>query len=193
MNLILLRHGETVWNAAHKLQGMRDVSLSEKGMDEAWQLHDSLIKYGVTFEKVYSSPLSRAKKTAKIITGKPSSEIIIDEDIREMSFGVNEGKYYRLEADADMSKVDPNLVNFSQNPNAYVTPEGGESFEEVIARTGAFYKRLISENTQVKGNVLVVSHGAALHALIYNIEKKTDMNDYWTPHIGNCGVVEFKI
>ena len=92
MNLILLRHGETVWNAAHKLQGMRDVSLSEKGMEDAWQLHDSLIKYGVTFEKVYSSPLSRAKKTAKIITGKPSSEIIIDEDIREMSFGVNEGK-----------------------------------------------------------------------------------------------------
>lgn len=193
MNLILLRHGETEWNTKHKLQGMKDIPLSAKGEEQAWALHDSLIKYGVTFEKIYVSPLMRAKKTAMIVTGRPAKELIIDDDLREMSFGVCEGAYYNLRDPEAIEKLPLNLRNFAQNPAAYEKPDGGEDFIDVIARTEAFYRRVLVNDADVKGNILVVSHGAALHALIYNIENKTDLNEYWNPKIGNCGAVTFKI
>lgn len=191
MKLILLRHGKTVWNEQHKLQGQRNIPLSEEGENEAWLLHDALVKHGVKFEKIYTSPLIRAKKTAVIVTGKQTGEMTVVDELREMSFGVNEGIHYELGEGADLSGLSENMINFAENPGEYKAPEGGEEFSDVIERTGKFYKQILEENKDTKGNVLVVAHGASLHALIYNIEKKTDMNSFWEPRIGNCGIVEF--
>ena len=93
MRLYLLRHGQTDWNAAHKLQGQTDVPLNETGLKQAREEAKRREEAGITFDRVFSSPLSRAKETARIVSGLPEEEIQTDPRIMEMSFGVDDGDF----------------------------------------------------------------------------------------------------
>ncbi len=98
MAFYFVRHGETVWNVQHRLQGVHDIPLDEKGIRQAEELHRQLIAEGVHFVRVYSSPLSRALRTAEIVSGQPASEIFCDDRLREMEFGSMEGDVYAEDA-----------------------------------------------------------------------------------------------
>ena len=69
MNLYIMRHGETDWNKLGKLQGSVDIPLNEFGIDLAEKTRDGFRKEGITFDKVFSSPYVRARKTAEIMIG----------------------------------------------------------------------------------------------------------------------------
>ena len=94
MELYIVRHGKTIWNKERRLQGSIDIELAEEGIEAAELLHDQLISSNITFDRIYSSPLKRAKKTAEIIRGLNDTDIIIDQRLREISFGVEEGAFY---------------------------------------------------------------------------------------------------
>ena len=88
MNLYVVRHGETIWNVEKRVQGVTDIPLTEKGKKEAEELQDLISTLNI--DVVVSSPLERAKDTAKILTNN-SLPINTDDRIKERDWGMNEG------------------------------------------------------------------------------------------------------
>jgi broad specificity phosphatase PhoE len=87
--LLLVRHGETDWNAAGRLQGHTDRPLNDHGRKQAKELADRLAGEGA--DAIYASDLARAKETAEIIVMRLGLPVVIDADLREKNFGNWEG------------------------------------------------------------------------------------------------------
>jgi broad specificity phosphatase PhoE len=87
--LLLVRHGETDWNAERRWQGHADVPLSERGRDQAERLAEELENARV--DAVYSSDLSRARETAEIVGARLGVPVVLDPDLREIDVGSREG------------------------------------------------------------------------------------------------------
>lgn len=90
MNIYILRHGETNGNKAGRIQGSTDIPLRIRH-ELAKITRDGIEKEGLQFDIIYASPLSRARKTAEIVRGTHTTEIVIDDRIVEMNFGKAEG------------------------------------------------------------------------------------------------------
>ena len=90
MRLYIVRHGETKWNRERRLQGSTDVELNDKGIALAKSTGKALAE--VPFRRAFSSPLKRAVVTAKLILGERQTPLILDERLKEISFGNWEGR-----------------------------------------------------------------------------------------------------
>lgn len=184
MNLYIMRHGETDWNKQGKLQGSVDIPLNDFGIELAEKTRDGFQREGITFDKIFSSPYIRARKTAEIIAGESGIPIDVQPDIREMGFDPHEGAYVRElrtnPAYARLSKCFDDPVHYE--------PEGdGESYEEVFARIERFLTEQILPLEGQYENVLVVCHGGVLRAFI-SIIKSMPLKDFWTISQPNCSV-----
>ena len=96
MRIYVIRHGETLLNYKGVLQGWLDVSLNEKGKEEARKTGEEL--KGIIFKKAFSSPLIRAKETTKIIleaSGNLTTPLRLENRIKEINFGEYEGQVYK--------------------------------------------------------------------------------------------------
>ena len=140
-----LRHGETDWNAQNLSQGNVDIPLNETGLAQARSASLLLRNRGI--ETIISSPLSRAKDTADIAAAELGLPVTIDEGLREVAFGVQEGK--------------PMAEWFQPWVDGLLTPEGAESFPALTTRTVAAINRCTARPPVV----LVVAHGALFRAL----------------------------
>ena len=140
-----LRHGETDWNAQNLSQGNVDIPLNETGLAQARSASLLLRNKGIT--SIISSPLSRAKVTADIAAAELGLPVQIDEGLREVAFGVQEGK--------------PMSEWFQPWVDGLLTPEGAESFPALTKRAVAAINRCITRPPVV----LVVAHGALFRAL----------------------------
>ena len=89
MELYIFRHGRTVWNAQRKIQGDTDIALAKEGIDMAKAVAEKIAD--IHFDAIYSSPLQRAYETACILRGSRALEVIKDDRLRELNFGVLEG------------------------------------------------------------------------------------------------------
>ena len=87
--LLLVRHGETDWNAAGRLQGHTDRPLNEYGRRQARELADRLAGDGI--HAVYASDLARARETAEILGARLGLDVVVDPDLREKDWGSWEG------------------------------------------------------------------------------------------------------
>jgi probable phosphoglycerate mutase len=87
--LLLIRHGETDWNAAGRLQGHTDRPLNEYGRRQARELADRLARDGI--QAVYASDLARARETAEILGARLGLDVVVDPDLREKNWGSWEG------------------------------------------------------------------------------------------------------
>ena len=144
-----LRHGETDWNARGLSQGNVDIPLNTVGWAQAERAADALARTMGTpreIATIVASPLSRARNTAETVAAKLGLDIELDEGLREVSFGVQEGQ--------EMGGW------FDDWVDGKLTPEGGESFEQLRIRTVDALNRALSR----KGPVLVVAHGALWRA-----------------------------
>ncbi len=183
MKLYLIRHGETDQNKRKCLQGRCDIELNEYGRELARMTAQGL--KGVAFDVIYTSPLKRAVETAEIIRGERQIPIIIEERIQEISFGAYEGLCYGKEG---FSIPDESFMNFFDKPACYTTPPEGESFAEVIARTGAFLRELIAKPEYQDKTILLSTHGCALKAILANV-RNTPIAEFWGEGVHkNCGV-----
>lgn len=184
MNLYIMRHGETDWNKQGKLQGSVDIPLNDFGIELAEKTRDGFQREGIVFDKVFSSPYIRARKTAKIIAGEAGIPIDIQPDIREMGFGAHEGAYVR---ELRTNPVYARLSKCFDDPVHY-EPEGdGESYEQVFARIERFLTHQILPLEGRYENVLVVCHGGVLRAFI-SIIKNMPLRDFWIISQPNCSV-----
>lgn len=168
MKLYIVRHGETEWNKERKLQGQSDIALNEYGRTLAQKTAEALLD--VPFDIVFSSPLSRAYETAQILVGKRDIRIVKDDNLMEISFGVDEG--------VPSDKLGENFSNFFFAPEKYVPSEGGETYEELCRRAETFLKEQIYPLRSTGKNVLVVAHGAMNKALMLNL-KHIEIADFW--------------
>ena len=87
--LLLVRHGETDWNADGRLQGHTDRPLSDFGRRQARQLADEL--EGEQFDAIYASDLARARETAEIVGARLGLPVVLDPDLREKDWGTGRG------------------------------------------------------------------------------------------------------
>ena len=87
--LLLVRHGETDWNAERRWQGHADVPLNERGREQARALAERLA--GESIDAIYSSDLSRARDTADIVGARLDVPVAVDPDLREIDVGAVEG------------------------------------------------------------------------------------------------------
>lgn len=177
MEVYLLRHGQTDWNIAKKLQGRTDVLLNETGIIQAKDAASRL--NGVAFDVIYSSPLSRALKTAQIIAERRGTPIITDDRLVEMSFGTLEGTENYLTT----------LAIFT-SPEKYHPIDGRESFTDVRERAKAFLDDI---KTKPFNRILVVSHGAFCRSLLCHINN-IPIKDTWNaPPMPNCEAIIINI
>ncbi|MDD3795348.1 MAG: histidine phosphatase family protein [Lachnospiraceae bacterium] len=185
MKLYIIRHGETQWNKLGLLQGQTDISLNENGKKLAVETGGSLRE--VPFSGVISSPLGRALETARLVTGDRNISIVTDERIQEISFGSLEGRPVKNSGDPETTRK---MQQFFLHPEQYEAPEGGESIEQLLERTGDFLTWLAGNpDYHAEDTLLISTHGAASRALLANIQKKTSISDFWGSKVpGNCSV-----
>lgn len=167
MNIYITRHSKTVWNQEKRLQGRKDSPLIKEGIENAYALN-KYIK-NISFDCVYSSPIKRALDTAKLLTDQ---EVVIDELLIEMDFGVLEGKKISeiLETNYEVYN------NMWNHPELFERIENGESYDEVQIRVKTFLDYLKSKKYK---NVLIVTHGMFfinMCAYMMNLERKDFIN-----------------
>ena len=165
--MILLRHGQSVWNAANKFTGWTDVGLSPKGEEEATQAGHDLAQ--ITFDIIYTSDLKRAQRTAEIAMSFNSSSnsppTITDWRLNERHYGDLQG----LNKDETREKYGDEQVHIWRR--SYDTPPpGGESLETCAERTIPCLEELIIPDLKDGKTVLVAAHGNSLRSIVMHIE-----------------------
>ena len=164
MKLYIVRHGETDWNKKRRIQGQVDIPLNDFGRSLARKTAKGLS--GIPFEVCYTSPLGRAKETARLILEGRKTPILEDQRIIEMSF---------------------------DDPVHYEAPCGGEDFIDVRERTGEFLKDICGRGQYQSSNILITTHGAALAGLLNNIRGE-ELSRYWGVGVHkNCAVTEVEV
>jgi len=157
MRLILIRHGETIWNAERRYQGVSDVPLSARGALQAQRLAARLARESIGF--IYSSDLERAWQTAARIAAEQGVPVRAEPRLREMDFGEWEGLTY-----AEIQERQPQaLARWERDPSG-VAPPGGEHLMHLAARVQAMLEGLRQHNDAE--TVLLVSHGGPLRVLL---------------------------
>ncbi len=189
MALVFIRHGETDWNLACRLQGTVDIPLNERGRRQAAACGKRLRDEGTRFSRVYVSPLVRARETAALVTGLPPEQMTVIPDLGEMRFGSLEGEVYRTQDPAVYARMDENIRNFKARPSLFVPGEGGESFRELADRAERCLKLLLEREEGKEGDALAVTHGAFLHAVLYVLGGRADVDRFWDVPIPNCTVI----
>lgn len=184
MDIYLVRHGETDWNKARKVQGSTDIPLNEYGIELAKITFKGLDKEGISFDYAFTSPYIRAVKTAEILLSDSPVSAILDSRIRELGFGAYEGAYI---PEIDTNKDYEGIKDCFSCPESYKATKGAESFEQLFERINAFWNEKILPLEGSCHNVLITCHGAVIRAFL-SIFNHMELKDYWTMHQYNCAV-----
>ncbi len=148
LNVYLLRHGETAFNADNnRYCGRTDIPLTSKGISQAEEVKKQL--EGIEFVNVFSSPLQRAFNTACIASGK---EAVKDERLIEANFGSWEAKT----KEEFLAENESLWTNWMHDPSTNRAGGTGETGAEIVARVDDFFRAL--QQTYKAGNVMVVAH-----------------------------------
>ena len=181
MKIYFVRHGETLWNKEKKIQGQSDIPLNEYGRELAYVTAEAIKE--IPFDVVYSSPLLRAKETADILVKNRKLKVLTDPRLVEMSFGEGEGESLpEIHTHPEMK-----LYNFIHNPENYIPPTGGETFEELYDRCKSFIEDIVLPAENKYDSMLIVGHGALIRGFIHNISNRPS-KDFWIVTHKNCSV-----
>ncbi|MBR5579056.1 MAG: histidine phosphatase family protein [Lachnospiraceae bacterium] len=181
MKIYFMRHGETDWNKERRLQGQSDIPLNNYGVFLAKETAAALSH--ISFDRIYSSPLTRAFETASIMAENRNIKVITDDRLLELSFGEGEG----LSLSYIHSHPESELYNFIHNPCEYIPAKGGETLDNLFYRCGLFLRECIFPLENSCKNILVVGHGALIRGMIYHMNGRS-IADFWSVTHKNCSV-----
>lgn len=179
LTIYLVRHGQDLDNAHGILNGRRDQPLSEIGMAQAREVAAGIKKLGLSFDRVYCSPLQRARTTAKIITD--TLEIPAPEPIDlliERDFGIMTGQLQ-----SDITKMCAPEILQTETVTYFLSPSGAETFPALIQRAKLLFDFLQRQHPD--GRVLLVTHGdigKMIYAAYYDLSWKEVLTMF---HFGN--------
>ena len=165
--LVLMRHGESLWNKENRFTGSVDVPLTEKGRVGAAKA--ALKCPGQTFDVAYCSPLSRAKETAELFLEALDSvapPLIPEPLLIEKNYGILQG----LSKDRVKTVYGDEAYNLWHR-SYEIGPPGGESLYDLGLRVQPFVKQVVGEDLRLGKNVLLVAHGNVIRTLVMLVEK----------------------
>ncbi len=155
MKIALVRHGETDWNKNNMIQGQSDIPLNQTGLLQAEKTADWLAKNG-PWDCLYSSGLSRARKTAEIISDGLNMRLIIRELLVERRFGALEG--------LTVAEREQRFPNRLQEEASVPGLEIRRDFRERVVKE---FEAIIMETTG--SNIIIVSHGGWINQLLSHL------------------------
>ena len=167
-SLILIRHGQSVWNASNRFTGWTDVDLSDKGVIEAEEAGRQLSD--IRIDVVHTSDLIRAQRTAKIVIQQNESS---GEDVpTKYDWRLNERHYGALQG---LNKAETAEKHGAEQVQIWrrsfdVPPPEGESLEMTAERTIPYFTEEILPDLESGKNVLVSAHGNSLRSIVMHIE-----------------------
>ena len=195
--LVIVRHGESMWNLENKFTGWTDVPLSEKGIKEAKEAGIALKREGYTFDVAYTSVLKRANDTLKYILqelGEQNIPIHYSYKLNERHYGALQGlnkeetkkKYgeeqvrlWRRSAEVrppELSKEDSRYPG--NDPKYKDLPESKlpttENLMDTIKRVVEYWEETIKQDVEAGKNVIIVAHGNSLRGLMKYLDNLSD-------------------
>jgi broad specificity phosphatase PhoE len=179
LRLWLVRHGESTWNAARRVQGWADPPLTERGIRQARRVAERLSTLEVT--ALYTSPQVRAVQTAEAIAAATGAEPTVDARLREHGMGQATGHKW----DEIITRW-PHLLDYAHRGEA-VRPHIPETEpeEEFYARVAVVFDEIVARHDE--GDVVIVSHGGTFRGFLtvrFNIPRET----YLGLRFGNASV-----
>ena len=168
-SLILIRHGQSVWNASNRFTGWTDVDLSDKGVIEAEEAGRQLSE--IRIDVVHTSDLIRAQRTAEIVMQHNESS---GEDVpTRYDWRLNERHYGSLQG---LNKAETAEKHGAEQVHIWrrsfdAPPPEGESLEMTAERTIPYFTEEIIPDLESGKNVLVSAHGNSLRSIVMHIEE----------------------
>jgi 2,3-bisphosphoglycerate-dependent phosphoglycerate mutase len=169
--LVLARHGQSEWNLKNLFTGWKDPGLTDLGVEEARGAGQRLKALGVRFDVAFTSDLSRAQRTCRLILeeiGQPDLETIADQALNERDYGDLSG----LNKDDARERWGEEQVHLWRR-SYDVPPPGGESLKDTVARVLPYYVSRILPRVMGGERVLVAAHGNSLRALVMVLDGLT--------------------
>lgn len=195
--IVLLRHGESVWNRENRFTGWTDVDLTAEGVSEAYRAGDTLLEHGFTFEKAFTSYLKRAVKTLDCVLDRMNLDWIPVEKnwrLNEKHYGALQGlnkgqtaqKYgpeqvllwrrsYNTPPEP-LNKKDPRNPKFDVRYKNIPEKELplSESLKDTIDRLMPYWNDVIFPELRKSDNLIVVAHGNSLRGIVKHLKNISD-------------------
>lgn len=195
--IVLIRHGQSQWNLENRFTGWTNIDLSEKGKEEALEAAKKLQKAGFSFNKAYSSVLSRAIHTLQIIEDELDLSWIPVEyawQLNERHYGALQGlnkaetaaKYgdeqvhiWRRSYDIQPPAMEETDERYAGNDHRYMSLSKNqipltESLKDTCARVIPFWEEKISVDIKNDKDIIIAAHGNSLRALIKHLDNLSD-------------------
>ena len=183
--LILMRHGQSIWNLQNRFTGGIDVPLTRKGIKQAKKAGKELKKMDISVDYVYSSKLSRSIETARCVMNNleltsKNKQITKVSALNERDYGDLSGKYKE-----ELVKIYGEKKVLEWRRSFKIKPPKGESLYDVLKRVKPFFNNKILRLLKKGKNVLCVAHGNALRAFRIATKEYTEKNIF-DIHIPPC-------
>ena len=181
MQLHIVRHGQTDWNAERRIQGQLDSQLDEVGQQQAIDRGSDFAN--MALNTVYSSSSLRTRQTTELLLGDRHDLVTFRDDLREVRLGVWQGFYW-----SDIEREHPEMVEAHNNASPDFNVEGAEKSSEVQERGVAAIESIIAAHNQAaeSDNILIVSHGAIMKTILAHY-LDVPLSDMITlPSLPNC-------
>lgn len=168
--LVLVRHGQSQWNAENKFTGWVDIDLAPAGIEEAKKAAAKIKALGLKYDQAHTSRLKRAQNTLDIILKDISQNppIWIDSALNERHYGDLQG----LNKDELRKQYGEEQVHIWRR-SYDVPPPNGECLADTAKRTLPYFKAYILPNIKAGKNILVSAHGNSLRSIVMNLENLT--------------------
>jgi probable phosphoglycerate mutase len=176
--LIAIRHGETAWNVATRLQGHLDIELNTKGVWQAAQVAQALADEPI--DAVYASDLLRAWQTAQAIAHATNAPLVANRGLRERGFGIFEGKTY-----AEIADQWPEQSELWRKRVPDWAPPGGESLIAMRERVTSMVNALAAQH--IGGQIVLVAHGGVMD-ILYRLATGQELQAPRAWHLGNAAI-----
>ena len=161
----LLRHGQTVWNLEKRIQGRMDSPLTNDGIHRCRKWARHLASPAWSWDRIITSPLPRARKTAEYINENLTIPMAVDDGLREQDWGLWEGLTI-----GEVKKNFPNQLEQQVSLGWSFCPPQGESRLEVSERVTGALAALVKKHPGEQ--LLIITHQGVIKSLIYRIENR---------------------
>jgi broad specificity phosphatase PhoE len=179
MEIFLVRHGESVWNRQHRIQGRKDPGLSENGRRQALAVAKHLKKEGI--EVVYTSRLKRCAQTARIVAKAVGVKMVFQPDIEEIILGDWQGKTVE-----EVRNKYPKIYKAWLKAPSTARIPGWEGISRFTRRVDRAFKEILNEDCAQ--SVCVVTHWGVIAAHLSNTLHADFDSIFKTVRIDNCGI-----
>jgi broad specificity phosphatase PhoE len=181
MRLHIVRHGQTDWNAARRIQGQLDSELDDTGKQQAADRGSDFTDMNLL--AVYSSSSVRTRQTTQLVLGSRTDNVTYRDELREVTLGIWEGQYW-----ADIEEQFPEIVDAHAKGLPSFKIEGAENSDEVQRRGSSAIEAIIAAHSDaaVHDNILIVSHGAIMKTILAYYLNVALTNLHTLPQLPNC-------